>query len=659
MKRQGFTIIEMLAVIVVLALISIVSLPKIVKTIASSKDSLYKEQISRIEKLAYEWGIKNIDSLPTKNKDARFISINGLFKNKVISEKEIINPKNGKNMDGCIKVTVKNKRYKFNYVDKKCSVISKSYGPKFNKVKQNVTVELGSNYVFPKVKAKDILGKTVEVTGPYLNGKKIDYLTTKGANKVYTLVYKAHDKIRNITSELKIKVKIIDTKDPIIIVNNKSESFTMIKPTYADEFKIPKAHIIDNSDEKVKLTVTSNVSSIPGIYSIRYVAKDSSNNIGVLIVKVKVIDTKKPTIINVSGNSIDWTNKDITLKVDNNYSNSDIVQYSFDDGKTWQKENYKTFDVNQVVYIKIKDSDGNVSDTYQEIISKIDKNVPDKIDVKLKLNSIYGSQYKGNWVNKNVYLIADANDSLSGINHYEISTDKTNFVKFDNYYVLNKNGNQDYYLKAIDNASNVSEIFGPYKVMIDKESPSVVQSSIKTVKDNKDYKGNWTTDDIIWSDFKVNDNGSDIDHYEISQSCNDKDITNLDGSYIFNSNTNKKYCIRAIDQAGNIGKFSKPYSFKIDRVGPSNPVVSLFMNNINGGALTEGVKTNENIYAKFKSVDSGSGISKYQYSFDNNNYIDVNLDYHVFDKTISGLIYVRGIDKVGNIGNPTIFTIAR
>lgn len=659
MRKKGFTIVELLAVVVILAVITLVSIPILINTSKNSKEGLYNEQVSRLEEVAYDWGVKNISNLPMTNKDARFLSLDELFSKNTMNEKDIIDPRTNKKLDGCIKITVKNVKYKFKYYEQNCDELKEKYKPKFEKTKTKYEAELGDIFKLPSIKATNIVGEEIVAKGPYLNGKLINYLDTTKEGE-YTLIYEAYDDVRDIKANLKIKVKVVDTKDPTIIVNNKNQSFTMIKPVYADNFNIPKAIVQDNSKKKTNLEVTTNLSSIPGTYYIKYVAKDKSGNIGVLIITVKVVDDIIPVINSVSGNSLSWTNKDITLKLDDNYSTTEALEYSFDNGLTWQKENYKTFNSNQIVYMKIKDQNGIESDTYQENISKIDKSVPFNLKMGLKQNSLSGIDYNGKWTNKDIFLIPDGEDLLSGIDYYEISFDGINYTKFINYYNNFNEGVNNCFIRAVDNAKNTSLPIGPIKVLLDKQAPSVPNSDVSEIQTNLPYNGKWTPNSVLWTNFVSNtDVGSKIDHYEMSETCNEFNVEIMEDSYIFEKKVNKKYCIRSVDEAGNKSKYSKPYRFKIDLIAPSTPIVSLFVNSKNGDNYNQNDRTNKKIYASFSSSDSLSGIDKYQYSLDGNDYVDIKDNNITFDITVSGTIYVRSIDKVGNISKSSTFKIIR
>lgn len=79
----------------------------------------------------------------------------------------------------------------------------------------------------------------------------------------------------------------------------------------------------------------------------------------------------------ISGNVDTWTANDIVLTVDATASNPlHESAYSFDGGKSWQKENKKTFTKNQEVTVMVRDSEENISKEEKVTIDKIDKTVP-------------------------------------------------------------------------------------------------------------------------------------------------------------------------------------------------------------------------------------------------------------------------------------------
>ena len=80
-----------------------------------------------------------------------------------------------------------------------------------------------------------------------------------------------------------------------------------------------------------------------------------------------------------------WSNEKLTVIVDEDKKL--IKEYSFDGGKTWQKENKKDFSDNQNVTIMVRDTKNLLSEKIDVEIKKIDK-IPPVIKLP-EQNSIY------------------------------------------------------------------------------------------------------------------------------------------------------------------------------------------------------------------------------------------------------------------------------
>lgn len=64
MKNKGFTLVELIAVIVVLGLISLIAIPTVNNSIIKYKDKLEADAIRNIEQAAKNWAADNINKLP-------------------------------------------------------------------------------------------------------------------------------------------------------------------------------------------------------------------------------------------------------------------------------------------------------------------------------------------------------------------------------------------------------------------------------------------------------------------------------------------------------------------------------------------------------------------------------------------------------------------
>lgn len=92
MKQRGFTLAELLAVIVVLGLIAVITIPAVTKTLVDSKTRLCEEQVANIEESARIWGSDHLFDLPDAGKTDT-ITIETLQKAGIIAP-DLKDPKN-------------------------------------------------------------------------------------------------------------------------------------------------------------------------------------------------------------------------------------------------------------------------------------------------------------------------------------------------------------------------------------------------------------------------------------------------------------------------------------------------------------------------------------------------------------------------------------
>ena len=64
MKEQGFTLVELLGVLIILAVIFMIITPTVSNIITESKETIYQKQINTILTAAYDFSLKNISYLP-------------------------------------------------------------------------------------------------------------------------------------------------------------------------------------------------------------------------------------------------------------------------------------------------------------------------------------------------------------------------------------------------------------------------------------------------------------------------------------------------------------------------------------------------------------------------------------------------------------------
>lgn len=115
-NNKGFTLVEVLAVIVVLISIIAIISPKVISTFKTSEDTVSKEQIDSIIDVSRIYMTSNSELLPETN-EHYVITLDELKESKLISNKEIINAKTQEKIQGCVLVRFKNNKYKYEYTE--------------------------------------------------------------------------------------------------------------------------------------------------------------------------------------------------------------------------------------------------------------------------------------------------------------------------------------------------------------------------------------------------------------------------------------------------------------------------------------------------------------------------------------------------------------
>lgn len=98
--KKGFTLVELLAVLVIVGIVAGITTPVVSKMIKSSKQKAYDNQISFIERKAMEWSVSNSESL-----DLFYVTIEELANTGYIDEEHLTDPRNGKRLTGCVKIS--------------------------------------------------------------------------------------------------------------------------------------------------------------------------------------------------------------------------------------------------------------------------------------------------------------------------------------------------------------------------------------------------------------------------------------------------------------------------------------------------------------------------------------------------------------------------
>ncbi len=102
--KNGFTLIEILGIIILLSVLSLIVYPVINSTINNSKKELYNKQISELERHTKSWITENANSLSFVQGYTRNVTFQELYEAGFIDDADVKNPKTSESLSGCITI---------------------------------------------------------------------------------------------------------------------------------------------------------------------------------------------------------------------------------------------------------------------------------------------------------------------------------------------------------------------------------------------------------------------------------------------------------------------------------------------------------------------------------------------------------------------------
>ncbi len=385
----------------------------------------------------------------------------------------------------------------------------------------------------------------------------------------YTPKVIAKDLAGNNSDTQSVSKFIIDKTAPKITqVNNPANGVwkntnVTVKITATDNLSGVASYSFDNGSNWQ--TSNSKTYSSNGTYTITAKAKDNATNVSSAVSGGTVkIDKSAPSVSTVSGNPTSWTKSDVTLTViATDTGGSGVAYYSFDNGSTWQTSTTsEPFKTNQTVYIKVKDTAGNISAARQETISKIDKTAP----TATVTGTISGS---------NVSATISASDALSGLHATPYSFNGGTTWVTGKTATLSANATHT--IKVRDKAGNIRTVTYNPKAGTVTASPSL---------------DTWTKGPVT-----LTADGTNISQYNFDSGAWNANVKRND----YYTNTTAKVGFK--ESSGNTTYINVPIT-NIDTTDPS----------INSVTAPEGEWTNQPITVTVNAEDDLSGIA--QYSFD-------------------------------------------
>ena len=213
MKKKGFTLVELLAVIVILSLILVIAVPSVNKYIKQSKEKAYNTQISTIIEAAQAYASTNPELLPNRENISVKITL-GQLKSSGLIKEEVKNPNDDKYFDDALTIEIKKKGETYTY-DIVESTITTRDGEKSPIINFNgspmVTYNLNATYTELGASATDSDGNAISnividksnlvMSAEGIYQVKYTATDTKGiSSTVYRNVYVSNNKYANGTA---------------------------------------------------------------------------------------------------------------------------------------------------------------------------------------------------------------------------------------------------------------------------------------------------------------------------------------------------------------------------------------------------------------------------------------------------------------------------
>lgn len=359
----------------------------------------------------------------------------------------------------------------------------------------------------------------------------------------------AKDRLGNISVIHYVSVDNIDKTKPVI-----KEASTDISAWTKDQVVLT-IHAEDNESGLAKEAYSfdggktfqkENYKVFHENEAVEIVVKDVAGNTSLVkTFEIRNIDLTKPVVVGALLKPETWTNGTVTIEVTGNDTGSGlgVEAYSFDGGKTWQKENEKTFTENEKVEILVKDLAGNTSEAYLSEVKSIDKVAPTGTIILqetpwksmlrvLTLNLLFKD---------NLEVKVEAEDELSGVEKVEVfraskklTEEELKDVSWSDYTgaISVKAADKDqfiYYAKITDEAGN-SVVIHSEEAVFDTQAPVILH-----LKDGGEY---YTSQKLMVTDDHLGEirvNGEVVP-----------------SGTVLEGNKEAIYQIEAMDEAGNI-----------------------------------------------------------------------------------------------------------
>lgn len=444
------------------------------------------------------------------------------------------------------------------------------------------------------------------------------------------------DHINDVYNSNKIAFKFTELSD--LPLGNKNYSSIVFYNQATKEFIYED--VSEFEEEKIRGLDLKGIIKNEGVYSI--FVMDKGFNKSEACIQNVTIDNTAPTC-KVEGAPIDSWVKDATLKV----VRTDTSGQLHDTPYSWQKDSdERTADSDSDTYKAVENGDytAYIKDRAENEghcsvkIEKIDSIPPSVPDYVSNYADGSGSYTSGDWTYKRVLTTISSSDNESGVDYIKYRKEGSNdwltfnfgesaLTKKDKTWTGTeswdvKNGrNETYYFSACDKVGNCSEESDDYNIRYDTTTPSATITAKKNKAGTTVSSGSWSNEGLnfILTTSTVGASGATIYYCkDTSNTCSpSSEITS--GSTITSYNTsNGTYYIRykIVSDAG-ISSSVKSYTAKVDTGVPSITITA--KKSSAGTSVSEGSWSNQGLNFILKTDSTGTSGATIYYCKDTNN----------------------------------------
>ena len=339
-NKKGFTLVELIAVIVILAIISLIAIPSVISTLNYSKKTIHDEQLAELEKSARNWYVQNIREIE-KERDY-CVSVAELIQTGYIDRTEVVDSATGENLDGYVLITYQasQETYEFEYA-KTCDIDMSGFRLRLMNTMFNSLNWSKSTVKVAVIGGNDTVGYRYCKSTTAECEPNVDVSSKNGTIEMdaqgetnYVCAY-GKQKDGTTTDKKCMGPYKIDTTPPELTINGN----LTFKSSESNLNLLQGLTVTDNMSSRDKITITTSgvvSEGIVGEYIVNYLVADQAGNTTSQTRKVIIVldDKDEPGItLTVSGkpfNSNNWAKSNITvIATADDGAGSGISSYTF------------------------------------------------------------------------------------------------------------------------------------------------------------------------------------------------------------------------------------------------------------------------------------------------------------------------------------------